>query len=457
MKTVSEILNELNIENGQNYKMEVLKKHKDNTMFHRVLQMAKDRVRFKYNLSASRWKSGAGKDLIWASANELRYSLEYALDFMEQKLCTRELTGNAAVNAMEDIICGLGKEDRDVILKVLDRDLRINIGKTQINKVFPGLITKPIYMRCGLFSEKTSSKINPKNSIVQLKADGTYREFVVDDDGNVSSISRAGIDYDYPLHFQIMSNWPAGHYFGELTVLAENGSVMKRSEGNGLLNSDEVPHEQIVLDLWDYVTSEEYELARQKKKCSIPYKDRLNTLEKIIKTDETKYINLIETHRVQSVREALEYCSGWMNQGLEGAILKDSSSVFRDGTNPQQLKLKLELELDVRVTGFQEGRVGTARESTFGALIFETDDKMIRGRCSGFTDDQLKDFNSRREEIVGQIMAVQCNDLTQARGNDYYALSHPRFIELRTDKTETDTIERAFEIREMALNVGEKM
>lgn len=455
MKNPHEILAELNEENGQNFKLSVLKKYSDNDLFRRVLQMAKDHVRFKYNLSAERWKKGTGLDRITDPSNSVKYSLEEALDFMVSKLCTRELTGNSAIDAMEEILCGLNSEDRDVVIRVLDRDLKINIGTTQINKVFSGLITKPIYMRCGLFNEKTSSKIDPENAIVQLKADGTYREFIVDDDGNVSSISRSGISYDYPLHFKIMSAWDAGHYFGELTVLDEDGSVMKRSEGNGLLNSDEVPMERVLLDLWDYVTPEEYDMARNKKKCSIPYQSRLNKLREILKNDPVKNIRLIETHTVSSIREALQHCSEWMSQGLEGAILKDKNSVFRDGTNPQQLKLKLELDVDVRVTGFQEGRIGTVREKTFGAIIFESDDGMIQGKCSGFTDKQLEDFNSRRDEIIGKIITVQCNDLTQARGNDYYALSHPRFIELRDDKTETDTLERVFEIREMAFGMGD--
>ena len=144
-----------------------------------------------------------------------------------------------------------------------------------------------------------------------------------------------------------------------------------------------------------------------------------------------------------------------MTAGYEGAILKDRDAIFRDGTSPQQLKLKLEIDVDVRITGFKEGTPGTKREATFGAMTFETDDGQIKGRTSGFTDAQLEDFNSRREELIGQIMTVTCNDITKGRDNDYHALSHPRFIELRNDKTDTDTLERALETKEMAMAVGE--
>jgi len=339
-----------------------------------------------------------------------------------------------------------------IATRVLNRDLRINMGRTQVNKVFPNLIQKPVYMRCGIFNKDTAKKINIEGAIVQLKADGTYREFVVDN-GTVSSTSRSGEEYDYHIHFDLMKDFPNGHYFGELTV-KQDGKILDRSTGNGLINSDNVPHENVIFETWDYVTPEEYKKASNKEKCSTPYYQRLVQLREILAELNHEQIQLIETHEISSLKEALEHCSNWMNAGLEGAILKDAKSVFRDGTNPQQLKLKLEIDLEVRIVGFQEGTPGTVREKTFGAIIFETDDGNIKGKTSGFTDAQLNDFNSRRAEMIGKIITVQCNDITRGRNNDHYALSHPRFIEVRDDKNETDTLERALEIKKMAMELS---
>ena len=140
-----------------------------------------------------------------------------------------------------------------------------------------------------------------------------------------------------------------------------------------------------------------------------------------------------------------------MNDGLEGGVLKDKNGVFRDGTSKHQLKMKLEMDLEVRVTGYKEGRIGTKRESTFGAILFETDDGQIKGAVSGFTDEQLEEINANREAYMSKIITVSCNDITRGRDNDYYALSHPRFKEVRNDKTETDTLERALEIKQMSM------
>ena len=113
----------------------------------------------------------------------------------------------------------------------------------------------------------------------------------------------------------------------------------------------------------------------------------------------------------------------------------------------------MEIDADVRITGFSEGTPGTKREKTFGAIMYENDEGTVKGQCSGFTDQQLEDFNSKRAELIGKVMTVQFNDLTRARNSETYALNHPRFIELRNDKDETDSLERLFELKNMAMQL----
>jgi hypothetical protein len=440
---IFKIIEELNAENGSNYKMATLKKYSDNELLKRVLKMAYDKATYTYGISMKNIDSNIPEN----SGKKIR-SLEQCLDVLVNSFVTREYTGNTAIDILEDLLYSLNAEDRIVLSKIIGRDLKINMGRSNINKVFKDLIVKPVYMRCGIYNSKTSSKINIDGAYLQLKADGTYREFTVDQ-GVVTCISRSGEEYTYPVLFEGLSKFPDGKYIGELTVSGTND----RATGNGLINSDNPPHDLINLDLWDYITPEEYQNAANKVKNTTKYSDRFNTLVKTIESAQNlKNINIIETHIVKSIPEALAIVGEWMRNGLEGGILKDKDNIFRDGTSPQQLKLKLEIDADVRITGFTEGTKGTSREFTFGAITFENDEGTIKGQTSGFTDAQLKDFNSRREELIGKIMSVQFNDITQARTNDFYALSHPRFIELRDDKNTTDTLERVLELKEMATN-----
>lgn len=435
------------------------------------------------------------------SSAEGENDLEWALDELE-RLASREVTGNAAITLVETILENISKYDQEVIKKILDRDLKINMGRTNINKVIKGLITKPCYMRCDIGhkdlklpngkTKKSSFKNISYPAIVNLKADGTYRE--INKSSEVSFISRSGESYQYStLAPQFMKMSRNGYLMGEMTVKCsqavldliipkiekedkkndtnlaqeikdkfkeseENNEeyILPRQIGNGLLNSDNVPEEDIIIDLWDYVSEEDYQLAGLKDKKNTPkmkYKERFQILRECIEEINHPRIRVIEHKEVQNLKEALQFTSEKMNAGLEGAILKDYSFVFKDGTQKQQLKLKLEIEADVRVTGFIEGTKGTKREETFGSLTFENDEGTIKGSTSGFSDDLLEEINNDRESWIGKIITVQFNDLSKARGHDYYALSHPRFVEVREDKDSTDTLERCLEMKEMAMNL----
>lgn len=450
--SIYEIIQELNQENGSNYKMEVLRKHADNKLLQRVLKMTYDRATFTYGISIKSLNTDMGdKNRDTISHEKMLY---HGLTLLEERIATRELTGHAARDAIQELLDISDFGSAQVLLAVINRDLRINMGRSNINKVFKDLIVKPVYMRCGVYNEKTAKKVDIEGAYLQLKADGTYREFRVED-GDVTCISRSGEEYVYPELFRQLGNVANdGVYHGELTVY-KDGVLLDRSTGNGIINSGDFDGYDLRLDLWDYITLEEYSGAKNKVKGTTPYRKRFFELVKMLKTCSDNYhIYPIETRIVDSMKEALQYTSHWMNEGLEGAILKDKDAIFRDGTNPQQLKLKLEIDAEVRITGFTEGTPGTKREKTFGAITFKTDDGHVIGQTSGFTDAQLEDFNSRREELIGTIMTVQFNDITKGRNNDYYALSHPRFIELRPDRDDTDTLERIEASKQMAMELS---
>ena len=162
-------------------------------------------------------------------------------------------------------------------------------------------------------------------------------------------------------------------------------------------------------------------------------------------------IRPIEFKIVENIQEALKYTSEIMLAGFEGTILKNFDAPFRDGTSPDQLKLKLEIEADVRITGFTPG---TGKNSEyFGAITFENDEGTVRGQVGvSSMPVKLRDWiHENRDSMIGKIMEVQFNDLTRASTSETWAFSHPRFIELRTDKDEADTLEKILNTREMAM------
>ena len=427
------ILKEMNLENGSNYKKEVVKKYLDNKIFQRVVKMALDKVAYTYGITLKNVNSteaNGSKDLEWG-LNQL------------EKLARREVTGNAAISLLEETLNSMTQENKEIIELIIRRDLKVNFGKTLFNKLLDKeyKIIKPPYMRCGIYTEKTAKKINFP-ALVQIKADGMFQAITVEGD-NVTFTARSGEERELPHLESKFRNFKDGVYIGELLV----HGMTSRQESNGFINSDE-NKDKVYIQLWDYVALDEYSRGKDKKNKTT-YDKRFSQLSENVVEDEN--IKIIETHEVNNIGEALQYVSTWMNEGLEGGILKDKSNIFVDHTAPTQLKLKLEIDAEVRITGFLEGTPGTKREVTFGSITFENDEGTIKGRTSGFTDAQLEDFNSRREELIGKVMTVQFNDITKAKESDTWALSHPRFIEIREDKNTTDTLERVQEMKQMAM------
>lgn len=464
IQKTQEFFSEVNLENGSNYKLKVLQKYQ-NPLLKRILKMCYDRVSFVYGVSLNSVKN------FEFQGNTLDRNLHEALDDLEL-LASRVLTGHAALKHIVTVLDSLSDFEASIIENIIDRDMKINLGTTSINKVFSGLIQKPVYMRCSTYNDKTSKKIKYP-ALIQKKSDGTYREFTVSS-GVVQSLSRTGESYEYPVLFEQMKDLKDGVYVGELVVKASQwlldsleaddkvtelkekfltnpDLILPRELGNGLINSLTPPHNNIILELWDYITPEEYSNARSKIENKVQYVDRFAGVRGISKDN----IRPIEFKMVDNIREALKYTSEVMQSGFEGTILKNIHAVFRDGTSPDQLKLKLEIEADVRITGFTSG---TGKNlAYFGAITFENDEGTIKGQVgvSSMTEKLRNEIHANRDSMIGKIMEVQFNDLTRARGSETYAFSHPRFIELRNDKDEADTLEKVMNNRKMAMMLGD--
>lgn len=492
--SVYEILKEMNESNSSNYKLEVLKKHKDNELFKRVLSLANDKVKYNFGITM--------KNISYSEAGRgEKFNLSEALDILESKFCTREWTGNKAIEQLQALLSNCTREDAEIIEKIISRDLKINCGRTQINKVHKDLIVKPTYCRCDTYSKKTAKEISFKNGAInQKKADGTYRQFNVAC-GKTSVNSRSGEDYIYPILDKEFNKFPDNIYIGEMTVKATPDTmqiiydkldyakrlghetaeleeivakynqytaegkeyILPRQLGNGIINSDNVYKIEgyIIVELWDCISYEDYNLARLKDKRNLPkkiYKERWEELKSILETNQCENIRLIEHIEVNSLEEALEQTSAWMDEGYEGSVLKDWNMLFKDGTSAKQLKLKLEIDCEMRIGEFLPGNPGSKNEEYFSAITFYNDEDTIRGQIGVTTmTEEMRDYLfSIRDTLPGKIMSVKFNDLSRATSNHWRALSHPRFIEIRNDKDTTDTLEDVMKYRKMAMELGSR-
>lgn len=421
MQIITDFLNELNASNSSNYKLEVLKKY-NNEIIKEFLSLVYDKVKYSYGIK---------------KVPEFQNNSE-TIDFNTIKntfiaLHNRDLTGNKAIDVIQTLLNNKTPEITRIITCILDRDIHSGISTKQINKVHKKLITEFPYMRCSLMDKFKNIRFP---AMIQIKADGTYRTFIKKGD-SVQAFSRSGESYDHPKVYSALLNLPDGAYIGELICNEVEGanSTEIRYKSNGLLNSL-TPPENVTFYMWDYLTLEEFENGNSKT----PYKERFEFVWRLTESLESDTLTVVRTRVIDNIEAANGYLNTWLKEGEEGAILKNCDAVFKNGTSTEQIKLKPEIEVEVRCIDFTEGN-GKFKD-TFGAIIFKTDDELIQGKVSGISDVERVEIFKNSSKYLNKVFTVKATALTKSEDSDVYALMHPRFNGFREDKDYTDTLDR---------------
>lgn len=383
---------------------------------------------------------------------ELMFDEVDTLDFLS-KLNNRELTGNAAREALRSQLAQLSKKSGDLLVRILRKDLRAGFGESTINAsvdidnfipVFP-------YQRCSLPKDANLNKWPWEKGIFsQEKADGMYANGTNFDTKFFLS-SRQGTPFPMEQFEQLAGEMQQlikeVQYHGELLV-ERDGVVLPREIGNGILNSVSkggsfAENEKPIYLIWDFIPMTS---VKSKGRFEVAYSRRYQ----FIKTMLQKFANLssvrmIDTRIVYSLEEAYEHFFELLKQNKEGTIIKHPDAIWKDGTSKEQIKLKLEADCELIITAINEGKVGSKNEGRAGALACQS-------ACGKLVVDVAIKNEKMRDEVdktphdwIGRIVTVRSNQILKpSESNENHSLFLPRLVEeiYRTDKTEADDLVR---------------
>ena len=117
--------------------------------------------------------------------------------------------------------------------------------------------------------------------------------------------------------------------------------------------------------------------------------------------------------------------------GYEGIMIKDPDASYECKRTASWLKLKPFIEVSLSVVAIEEG---TGRNvGKLGAFICEGEDdgrKIQVNVGSGFSDSQRGDFYGNDGDIIGKIVEVRADAVTQNQDGTY-SLRFPRFKSFR--------------------------
>lgn len=468
--SVYKILQELKSTSKTNEKKKILENNKNDILLQRVVKMALH----------PQLQSGIKKvpqDAFFNRNENPSLTLGEALDMMEL-FYNSELTGNAARNKLQEMLTDLSTEDALVLERVIMKDLDCGIQEKNANAVFgKNFIPEQPYMRCSLVNLKTiqniTSLVNPKYmyAVSEVKMDGQYLDHVMVGEKYVST-SRNGKVYDFlgrkddeafRLAAKIAELDPrcsVGTAFnGEAVAVDKNGKFLNRETSNGIVQKagkdsiSEDEADQVVFVLWDYLPYDKFQEGEWKELRV----NRRNILEQAIKESGVTSFRMVEYKKVYSIDEAFDWNAELIERGEEGSVLKCEEGIWKSHTSPKQLKMKLEMDVDLRMIGFNLGDSDGKFSNTLGSIFCESEDGLIKVNVSGFKekdDPWTRDIIwAKQDELENKIITVTTTGLTKDKRTGQYSLFLPRYKEFRTDKDTADTYERILEIRESAIQV----
>ena len=387
------------------------------------------------------------------------------MDILEKEFVTREITGNAAIERLRDILSNA--EEPEVVERLIKRDARCSVNSTLLNKVFPNLIPEIPCMLAQPMNEKTLKNIKFP-AISQLKADG-MRCITFITSNNVRMFSRNGTEIICePLKNTLMtigqieenllSDNAALMLDGELICYKDN-RLLDRKTSNGICNkvlkgtANENELDLIQMQLWDIVKVDSNTFSPLEEKS---YETRLEDLYSILNTSSCSKLEVIPTEIVNSMEEALEHFQKMLSRGLEGTILKNQDAKWSNTRSKDLVKLKEENTIDLLVVDIEEGSGDF--EGGLGAIICETSDKKLRVRVGtgfsfedrGFVNDlsngkkvvkQIKSLEEVSKNYLGKIVEVKYNQIIKSKGKDEMSLFLPRLVCIRNDKSTANSID----------------
>jgi ATP-dependent DNA ligase len=121
--------------------------------------------------------------------------------------------------------------------------------------------------------------------------------------------------------------------------------------------------------------------------------------------------------------------------------------VWADTKPSYQIKVKKEMNLDLRVVGFNYGEKGTKNENFISSLNVESEEGLLKTKPQGLDEDEMEYVTNNQDKLLGKIVEIKCSGLSQNSKGEYSTL-HPVFKGFRDDKDTANTLAECVEINE---------
>ena len=367
-----------------------------------------------------------GQGLSWANFVELADSLY-----------RRKLTGHDARDAIQ-LAMDVATQGQwnDWYRRILIKDLRCGVSEKTVNKVLKGktIASVPVF-ECMLAHDGANheKKITGKK-LLEPKLDGVRAITVVDyESKTVTMYTRNGKVLE---NFAHITSYLEGYIEEIGRSMVFDGEVVSNSFQDLMKQvhrKSDVQAQDARLCLFDVVPLVEFKAG----KSVMGQRRRSNLLKNwaniFADSGCVEIIPQIEVNLDEFVGdiEYRDYNKKMVAEGFEGIMIKDPEAKYECKRSVSWLKQKPFIEVSLSITSVEEG---TGRNvGRLGALVCEgvDDGKSISVNVgSGFSDSDRDSYWQERDTVVGQVVEVRADAVTQNQDGTY-SLRFPRFLRFR--------------------------
>jgi DNA ligase-1 len=351
---------------------------------------------------------------------------------------TRNVTGNTARDMIQAMMKSATKKEwNGWYRRILIKDMRAGFSETTVNKVVSKEYKKyiiPVFS-CQLAHDSNGheSKV-AGNKLIEVKLDGVRVITIVHPDGRIDQFSRNGKELvNFPHVKEQIAK--VAHSFKEAMVL--DGEIMSSSFQDLMKQvhrKSDVQSTDAVLNLFDILTLEEFENGKSSTtqiKRSQALQDWVSANHEAMPNVKALAFENVDLATAEGQLRFKEINAQAVAGGYEGIMIKDPEAGYECKRSVAWLKLKPFIEVSLAVVAVEEG---TGRNiGKLGALVCEGEDNGQRIEVnvgSGFTDSNRDTYWSGRDTLIGNIVEVRADAVTQNQDGTY-SLRFPRFLRFR--------------------------
>lgn len=325
----------------------------------------------------------------------------------------RKITGTEALDSVLQFIEQYPEYEAE-ILNIIDKDLKVRIDASTINKVFKKLIpTFDVALANDYWKVADRVDFEKDTWFASRKIDGV-RCIIIEENGEPAFYSRQGRKFGtlgvLAKAITRIPDWADFVFDGEVCLVDANGDEDFSSVMKEIRKKDHVIKSPR-FKVFDILSKKEFVDGKGKAKFSdrIDLLQQMKELAKDYKVDS--FFDVIDQIKIKDQQHLMELAAKATSNGWEGLILRKNVPYAGKRSN-DMLKVKNFHDAEYEVTGMDAGPFRyivdgqeTTEEMLTAVHIEHKGYKVSVG--SGFTIDQRKYYFANPSEIIGSTIKVK--------------------------------------------------